>query len=392
MTKVRIKILVLLFLVYSNTGVSQNNSLDSILLVSFNELQKRNQDIQMRQLRATEYQLEMQQQQEQKTLVYMAMFGTILFALGFYFFLFWRKNEEKKLRFEIDKVKRDEDREKSENQQGGFIFIEMGEKEKQMFHDLLKGFEDYAKLKGYSISFSIDNSLPNKVGFKFTILDTGITVSPNTVRSDIQEYINNVKNDEPLDNLPVVISPQEHELVLTVMKNRISFLKHNYELEKNAKEFYIKFIKDISSSNPVYNHPSIFVQTGGNNIPQLNSGNSLINSSNKNINNSTSNTIKISNSFNKRKEQINKIEEISKLIRADKETKEEIKEEVIRNLLNIKEELEENEEPDKSRIKKGLEKTKSLMSTMVLTHKTAKALQWLFESFELVGTTLSGIG
>lgn len=33
---------------------------------------------------------------------------------------------------------------------GGFIIIDMPEKDRSLFHDLLKGFEKYAKLEGYS--------------------------------------------------------------------------------------------------------------------------------------------------------------------------------------------------------------------------------------------------
>ena len=32
----------------------------------------------------------------------------------------------------------------------GYIIIDLPEKQKSLFHDLLKGFEDFAKIKGYS--------------------------------------------------------------------------------------------------------------------------------------------------------------------------------------------------------------------------------------------------
>jgi hypothetical protein len=37
---------------------------------------------------------------------------------------------------------------------GGYIVVDMPENEGPLFHDLLKGFEEFAKLKGYNIAFS----------------------------------------------------------------------------------------------------------------------------------------------------------------------------------------------------------------------------------------------
>jgi len=150
----------------------------------------------------------------------------------------------------------------------------MPEAKKAMFHDLLKGFEDYAKLRGYVISFSIDNSSADKVAFKFTLNSSGINVSPQTVRRDINDYISKVQKGESLDEMPVVLSPEEHAVVLTSMKNRISFLQHNYNLQKNAAEFYQKLLKDFPAQGmlPAQN---IYLQAGERNqAPYYNALNS----------------------------------------------------------------------------------------------------------------------
>jgi DNA-binding LacI/PurR family transcriptional regulator len=62
---------------------------------------------------------------------------------------------------------------------GGYIVVEMPEEDRPLFHDLLKGFEDYAKLKGYQISFSIDSSSIGRIAFKFTVKNDGVVVGPN---------------------------------------------------------------------------------------------------------------------------------------------------------------------------------------------------------------------
>ena len=72
---------------------------------------------------------------------------------------------------------------------GGYVFVDMPDEYKGLFHDMLRGFEDYASAKGYRVSIAIDTTLPGRVGFRFTIVDEGVTVATTTVRSDIDEYM-----------------------------------------------------------------------------------------------------------------------------------------------------------------------------------------------------------
>jgi hypothetical protein len=62
---------------------------------------------------------------------------------------------------------------------GGYIVVDMPEKDRPFFHDLLKGFEDYAKLKGYDLSFSIDSSFEGRIAFKFTVKNDGVMLDHN---------------------------------------------------------------------------------------------------------------------------------------------------------------------------------------------------------------------
>lgn len=333
------------------------------------------------------------------------------------FYMQWRKDQKEKLEFEKKKFEIDSKIKKEQNQasgtkinietandknryshdSGGYIVLDLPDEQRSLFHDLLKGFEEFAKLKGYEIRFSIDNTLDNQIAFKFTIGESGISVSTSKVRSDIAEYITKIRSGESFENLPTLISIEEHELVLTTLKNRLNFLQHSHNLQQNTIQFYENLLNRVSEMNQlsgISSVPSVFVQTGGTNAPLLNSRNSNFSSNEEKhltvIDNSIKSKIKISKSFNKRKEQIGKIEDIVNLVRNEEKIKNEIRDELLRNILNIKEELESEEEPNSSRIEKGLENTKKVMSTMVLSHKTAKALEWLYNSFEFISNSSIG--
>lgn len=147
---------------------------------------------------------------------------------------------------------------------GGYIVLDLPQDHIPVFNDLLKGFEDFARLKGYGIRFSSDTTFPNKIAFKFTFGDEGVNVSTQKVKMDLQEYIQKVQVGEPLDDLPVVLPESEHHLLLTLMKNRINFLQHNYNLKKNAVEFYEQLInKFVAHPAGILPAPTVLVQTGG---------------------------------------------------------------------------------------------------------------------------------
>lgn len=87
------------------------------------------------------------------------------------------ERENKDRQFKMDKEKFELEQSRLGMESGGFIVVDMPENMKSMFQDLLKGFEEFARLKGYSVSFSVDSAIHNKFGFKFTILSDGVTVS-----------------------------------------------------------------------------------------------------------------------------------------------------------------------------------------------------------------------
>jgi hypothetical protein len=301
--------------------------------------------------------------------------------------------QQKKLNDQLlEKFKKEVEQELTGLSAGGYIILDLPDNLRSMFHDLLKGFEDYAKLKGYEIIFSIDNSLQNKIAFKFTLQNDGVNVSTQTVRQDIKEYIEKVKSGSNFDDLPVIISPAEHELVSTTLKNRLNFLHHNYTLEKNTREHYENLCKKLSASpNGVSQHPSIYIQTGGVNTPKSlsanNSPNILMGDNNlyeNNIDNSDHSVITITNSFNKKKEQIEKLDEVIRLLTEEKNLDGNIKQNLVTNFDKIKEELADEEEPSKSKIFKWLSNTKKVLENVVLSHHTTEAIHWIYDNFNFI--------
>lgn len=151
-----------------------------------------------------------------------------------------RLDEEREARYEGRRAEEEKLAANTGTGSGGYIVMEMSERERPVFHDLLKGFEDYAKLKGYQIAFSIDSSFDHRIAFKFTVKNDGVVVGPERVRQDFKEYIEKVRSGkvEQFDEMPVITSIEEHDLVVTLLKNRITFLQHNYQLSQNAMLYY----------------------------------------------------------------------------------------------------------------------------------------------------------
>jgi len=272
---------------------------------------------------------------------------------------------------------------------GGYIILELPDDLRSMFTDLLKGFEEFAKLKGYNISFSVDTSIPHKIAFKFTLQEGGISVSTQSVRRDIEEYIEKVQRGDSFHDLPVVISRAEHDLVSTTLRNRISFLQHNYNLEKNGREYYERVLSNISSFKGFGQQPSVIVQTG--NMPKLlqaHNSNHIAQADNAfiedNSNNADYSTLTISNSFNKKKEQVDKIAELIKLLRQDENINEDDRQTVITNFDKIREEIQEEENPSKQKIYKWLLNAKAVLETVVLAHHTTEAVKWVYENFTVL--------
>ncbi|MBU1702592.1 MAG: hypothetical protein KJ970_10665 [Candidatus Eisenbacteria bacterium] len=139
---------------------------------------------------------------------------------------------------------------------GGYIVVDLPDDQKAIFHDLLKGFEEYARLRGYRVTFSADSTIENKMAFKFNLSDSGTVVGANRVREDLKEYLERVVKGGDFDDLPIITSIEEHDLVVTILKNRITFLKANYDIEKTRRCIMKAFC--IEQTRCPYCHNRIF--------------------------------------------------------------------------------------------------------------------------------------
>jgi hypothetical protein len=292
-----------------------------------------------------------------------------------------QEKEEASLERYIREKREDEEklRTKAGAGSGGYIVLDLPDAHRGLFHDLLKGFEDYARLKGYGVSFSVDTTFHDRIAFKFTLTDPDVVVGNDRVRKDLSEYLQRVSSGGSLDDLPQVISIEEHELLVTTLKNRINFLQHNYNLAKNSMEFYERLVQKVGAQS-FLPAPSVIVQTGGSysapSYSALNSPQSVLG-----IENVARNTIRIAVTYKERKEQIDCLTDL--LDRLASEVVEPERDEAIRNLTNVKEELEHTDQPDTGRVTSWLERAKQAIQLGSLGYETAQAAKELFKLFGL---------
>ncbi len=269
---------------------------------------------------------------------------------------------------------------------GGYIVMDMPDDQKRMFHDVLKGFEEFALLKGYSVSFSLDGSVPDKVAFKFTILDRGFSVSTKKVQDDLKEYIARVQNGDSLDDLPVVIPDAEHAALILVMRNRINFLQHTYNAQKNVVEFYERFLRGGAAGNyGVAPAQNFYLQGDGimtsDNYTAIGSSR-VVQGANKQVDQS----VHIADSFIDKKNQIENIDSLIDALQANADQQESNKEDFKRSILNlekVKDELAAEERPDASRINKWLETAKASIKVLALGKDVIDIAVKTFNAFHL---------
>ena len=131
--------------------------------------------------------------------------------------------------------------------------------------------------------------------------------------------------------------------------------------------------------------PSTNIQNIYNMGDTFNVGNITGNSGNINI----GKDIKISDSFNDRKETADKITELIELIRQENNYSDEQKQSLVSNFDNVKEEVLKDQ-PDKSRIHKWLSNTKEILENLVFVHHVVKAVNWVYYNLNFVISQLMG--
>ena len=292
--------------------------------------------------------------------------------------------------YEIDEVEVDKDlagqaadREAAGPGSGGYIVLDLPNDKRPLFHDLLKGFEDYSRLKGYEVNFSIDATFKDKIAFKFTVAEDLVNIAPERVRRDFKEYIDKVKNGDNFDDIPIVTSFEEHYMLVKVLKNRISFLEHSYNLKTNAIDYYEKLLLKLLTL-PAMPSQNILVQTGGTmdfkNYNSINSNKVIQGDNNLLLGGSVTTSVTIGDSFNSIKTQIDKIDAFIYALKKDPQQNSS-HEAIIKDVEKVKDELQDEVQPDSARVAKWLERAKHTLKLGSLGQEVVSAAKELFSAF-----------
>ncbi|KAA3519858.1 DUF2975 domain-containing protein [Agrobacterium vitis] len=255
---------------------------------------------------------------------------------------------------------------------GGYDFVQVPDEFKPMFADAMNGFCDYAKLKGYSVELSMETSQPGKVGMKITIADIGVTVSTATVRKDVNEYMQKLKDDDDFSDFPMPENAAEHMIIVSALRARFSYVKTQLEMHKikaDLLEGLLMGVKNSGLGAISYTPPqSQYLQVTVQNDGGKNMGDSYKATNSQNIAQgmgasatTTNSTIQIGNNHNERAERIKALKDFVIDAQAS-DVPETTKAEVVRYIENAREELEQSSEPDSGFIEKWLDRADKTLS------------------------------
>jgi phospholipase C len=261
----------------------------------------------------------------------------------------------------------------NDREERGFQFYDVNEQQKRAFIDAFNGFSEYADIKGYGVTVLLDATLPGKVGLKITVNDTGVTVSPNHVRQDVDEYIHKMADGDDLADLPMVGDPLEHARLVSAIKMRFAFLRHQASLDATTAEAYRAILANVSARNleAISYHPAPVVPNF--NVRIHNDGGRSMSGTNTATNSPGAavgegnragikdSVVTIGATASERSAQVNAISQLIGHISASG-LDPEPKADAVRNLNNVREEVDEAEVPDKGRIAKWLDRARSIMS------------------------------
>ncbi|MGF1909142.1 hypothetical protein L4C38_06865 [Vibrio kasasachensis] len=273
--------------------------------------------------------------------------------------------------------------------ESGLFFIPVDEDVKGTFSDMLKGFEDYAKLIGYDVSLSIDSSHENTVGYKFSLRTGDNFWTREDIQKSISDYIKSLMVKSRGFNAPENADPKFADPKSTTMR-KLKLLKHQVNETNRQHELNIKLCEILGNAFTA-NQPQIFITQqqllenkmkhdnrqysadGSSNVIQGDySGNTIENS-----------TIQIGKNVNQKNEQA---EALLEAIQALKVEKNPLLDPAIRQFENAHEEMLEEEEPDSSRLErfltKGSETIKQVGVAADTFNKVNKALE-LFSAIPL---------
>jgi len=270
----------------------------------------------------------------------------------------------------------------------GYVVMRMPDADKPVFLEMLRGFEDYARIRGYRLSFAFDASMADRIAFRFSILEGGLLVGSKQVTDDLNEYIRRVQSGAGFDDLEAILKPDQHQGAITILKNRLAFLEASYPQMREIARLY----HDVSNRLSQLQAPpsqQFFIQGGGTmaptqytaiNSPQAAQGRDI-----KLIGNTATTDIKIGNTFAEQKEVIDRIDNVISLVARDKvtETDKDRAWQVYDLLKKVHGEIADEPKPDGTRIKRYLEKAADLFKSVAFAKEAVDAFH------ELVRTILS---
>jgi len=154
-------------------------------------------------------------------------------------------------------------------------------------------------------------------------------------------------------------------------------------------EYYEGLLRNGPIGGGFRNAPTVVVQTGHGrlaldqrDILALDSPQAVQGDANKNITSQMDQSVRIANSFNERKTQIEDIERLISVIRSLPD-KSKPQHEVVTNLEKIKDEIEHEQTPDPGRIRRWLETTKLCLENLKLSRNAVEIANVVYKSFNL---------
>ena len=117
-----------------------------------------------------------------------------------------------------------------------FEYVYVPPASRSFFRDSLIGFEDFARLKGYSSKVSITTNGDSRLGVRFDIESREIEADRASVQVDIEDYVNRLFKGSDFSDLPVVITPKDHAKLSMSIRKRIEVLRLEIENKHMAEK------------------------------------------------------------------------------------------------------------------------------------------------------------
>jgi len=244
-----------------------------------------------------------------------------------------------------------------------YVIIDLPDAEKSSFHDLLKGFEDFAAIKGYKVTISVDASRPNQFAFKFTFGSRTTPVTSQTLSADLADYISRVEKGDELNDLPVILPEPQHQALLFAMRNRITFLHFTIKQKDNLLKWHDKIFESQTKLLEMLagkDTSPIHVQLIQENKPTI------------------TQSLVVGSTPEEREKQVAALESLKQAIQDHAQAKI-----YVRPLENVQEELKE-ERPDPQRIAKWLETAKHGLKALALTKEVYDAALVTYAAFKML--------